>query len=463
MEEFHDEEEISGQDLYESFKAHLSGKSDEAFFDEDDLISIFDVAGDFDDDYIRLEVLFYGARYFPSSTALADRRGIFYQTYSDSMRDSYLNDHPELLTFVSSVLRLRAVAPEPELARKMLDDLIDGADNLSDEEMIQLADAAAALGVSGWLLDRLDVLRAKTEYPATLLYEMDVIFEMEKKPEICEKVLEDLTELEPFNSEFWRLLAQVQSELGKHELAESSIEYALAIEPTAKENLMVKAGILLATENPDKVDEATEILEKVLEMDSSDLDAAKQLMICYLTLDNRERARALADRLFPRYKGCDWLIAGMIALYPEKFDSLIKAFDEAGPHSEEDWIRVADMTAGEHPFLGAMVMLHAVTKIKFHTSWEALLRHLYSSEHYTEVCNFVASLADDEEFRQAFTGEMSVLYVKSLLKIGKYDDAKEYARTWVETFNGDGVTEEELKFEAISSFMREVLSNLSDK
>lgn len=460
MEEFH-EDENTNQVLYESFKAHLSGKNTGVFFDEDDLVAIFDIAGDFDDDYVRLEVLLYGARYYPDSSDLADRRGIYYQTYSDSMRDSFLNDHPELLTFVSSLLRLRAVAPEPEMARKMLDDLIDGAEDLSDEEMIQLADTAAALGVSQWLLDRLDILKSKTEFPATLLYEMDVIFEMEKKPEICESVLEELTELEPFNNEFWRLYAQVQSELGKHESALSSIEYALALDPASKENLMVKAGILLASEDEQKVDTATEILERVTKTDSDDMEAAQQLMICYLTMGKRDQAKKLTERIYHGHEGCDWLVAGMIALDPSRLEELLTAFDKAGPHTEEEWVRIADMASGEHPVLGALVMVKAATKIKFKTAWEPLLRHLYQSGRYAELCHFVMNLADNEDFRQAFTGEMSLLYVKSLLKLGRIDEAREYASSWAQTFDEDGVTEEELRFEAISSFMKEVLSKTS--
>lgn len=454
MEDFHDNEDTA---LYNRFKSYLRDRDSSAFFDEDDLVEVFDIAGDYDDDYVRMEVLFYGARYYPDSSDLADRRGILYQTYSDTMRDGYLNDHPELLTFISSVLRLRAVAPEPEMAYKMLDDLVDGADNLSDEEVIQLADAASALGVSQWLLDRLDLLKTKTEYPATLLYEMDVIFEMEKKPELCEKMLEELTELEPFNSEFWRLLAQVQSDMGGHEKAESSIDYALAIEPESVENILSKANILVRTDNSEKVEKAAALLEKLFEKDQSDMDVIQQLLLCYLFLERRDKAKALADKALVHHPESDWLIATMIALDPSRFGELIEAFEQSGPHPEEDWISVADMAASEHPVLGAMVMLTAATKVKFDKGWEPLFRHLYQSERYKALCDFVSNLAEDENFRANFTGEMSMLYVKSLLKLGRTGEAREYAKAWVDTFRDDGATEEEIRFEAISAYMREVL------
>ena len=55
-------EEQETERLYQRFKQSLSDREDMPFFDEDDLVAIYDYAGDYDDDYIRLEVLFYAAR-----------------------------------------------------------------------------------------------------------------------------------------------------------------------------------------------------------------------------------------------------------------------------------------------------------------------------------------------------------------------------------------------------------------
>lgn len=197
-------EEQETERLYQRFKQSLSDREDMPFFDEDDLVAIYDYAGDYDDDYIRLEVLFYAARYYPDSMPLSDRRAIYYQTYSDDMRDSYLFDNTAQESLIMNILRLRALNPQGEEARRLLDGIVERFDNMDDEEVIQLADAASAIGQVEWLIDRIDVLRGKTDYLATLLYEMDVVFEMNNRYDLSRKVLEELTMIEPFNVEIGR-------------------------------------------------------------------------------------------------------------------------------------------------------------------------------------------------------------------------------------------------------------------
>ena len=64
-------------DLVERFRADLSRPVGERFYSEDELITIFDLAGDSYDDYIRSEVLLLGMRLYPESDELMARRAIF--------------------------------------------------------------------------------------------------------------------------------------------------------------------------------------------------------------------------------------------------------------------------------------------------------------------------------------------------------------------------------------------------
>ena len=52
------------------FIAALAKGGDDCWFDEDELVQIFDYAGDTGNDYVRAEVLMWGARYFPDSKIL---------------------------------------------------------------------------------------------------------------------------------------------------------------------------------------------------------------------------------------------------------------------------------------------------------------------------------------------------------------------------------------------------------
>ena len=268
--------------LYQRFKNALGQGADKGYFDEDDIVVIFDTAGDFNDEYVRMEALLYAARYYPDSVAMADRRAIFYNSYSDTMRDDFLVDHPELVTFITSLLRLLSINPDTAQAIEHLDNLVAGVEELDDEEIIQLVDTAAALGLIDWLADNIELLKSKTSYQPTLLYEMDIVFENAKRYDLCVRVLEEVTTLEPFIGEFWRLLAQTYLELENFGQALSAIEYALAIDPADDVAKIVKAEILYRTADRSKLDEAIALLEPLLEKDPSREDIYRPLAFYFI-------------------------------------------------------------------------------------------------------------------------------------------------------------------------------------
>lgn len=63
MEDFSDERD----ELCRRFRQSLAKPISERFYDEDELVELFDYAGDLNDDYLRMEVLLCGARFYPGS------------------------------------------------------------------------------------------------------------------------------------------------------------------------------------------------------------------------------------------------------------------------------------------------------------------------------------------------------------------------------------------------------------
>lgn len=97
--------------LYNDFRASLS-KPGSAYFDEDDIIDIYDYAADNNDDFIRLEALMYAARMFPDSVEMADRRNYFYYYLGiDSGVESRLRNQRELSP-LGRLLKIRMEGPQ---------------------------------------------------------------------------------------------------------------------------------------------------------------------------------------------------------------------------------------------------------------------------------------------------------------------------------------------------------------
>ena len=62
------------EELARRFRADLGRPISERYYSEDELVSIFDYSGDRGDDYLRTEALLLGARLYPDSPELLQRR-----------------------------------------------------------------------------------------------------------------------------------------------------------------------------------------------------------------------------------------------------------------------------------------------------------------------------------------------------------------------------------------------------
>ncbi|MDE7377038.1 MAG: hypothetical protein K2N16_09345, partial [Muribaculaceae bacterium] len=242
--------------LLERFRESLSRPMSDRFFDEDDLIEIFDYAGDLNDDFLRMEALMCAARYFPDSEELLERRGIFYSQYSDDARDQFLKHNPQGGNLILELLALRNDNPKPAKAKERLAEMLDRYDRLSDEEVIQFVDAASALDCFGWMEQNFDKLRKKAKFEVVAVYEMAVAADVRRDYELSARMFEELTQMEPFNSYYWIQLARAYAELDDAEKSLSAVDYSLAIKPDSPQAMLVKARLLQAMERPKEEAEA---------------------------------------------------------------------------------------------------------------------------------------------------------------------------------------------------------------
>ena len=123
-----------GEELTRRFRADLARPVGERFYSEDDLIDIFDYAGDIADDYLRMEALLLGARLSPDSVELTERRAIFYLYLDRRAFKAYLEDNPAVDTPLWQILRLNLLNPGDPAVERVLQSFVDHAGRLTDEE-----------------------------------------------------------------------------------------------------------------------------------------------------------------------------------------------------------------------------------------------------------------------------------------------------------------------------------------
>lgn len=217
------------EQLYQNFKKSLAKPITERFFDESELVDIFDYAGDIEDDYVRLEVLIVAARLYPDSSMLADRHALFYlDQENDGAVNAYMSDNAGASTPIADIVRLE-LQDSPAGDPAPLEYLMTAYPSFTDEEMIRLVQLAADLNCYDWLIANLPRLRRKTDFVPSLLWE--VINEADNAGDTATAIAlaEELIELEPFSGTYWSALFRAHARAGNHEEARNAFEYASSI------------------------------------------------------------------------------------------------------------------------------------------------------------------------------------------------------------------------------------------
>ncbi len=256
------------EELYNQFKASLKEPVSERYFPEDELVEIFDYAGDVADDYAQFEVLFCAARLYPDSQQLLDRKALFYldTTESDENPESptaiaFVADNPDMSSPLMDITRLQVNHPEKPV--EALNFFLEQYDTLGDEEIIRLIDLACDLGQYDWVIQNLDTLRRKTPYAPTLLYElMNRATEAEDFRTVV-KVTEELIESEPFASGYWATQFRAYAKLGMEAEARSSFEYAKDLATGDEDTISFLADVILECA-PFLTDEGLEMVNDFL-------------------------------------------------------------------------------------------------------------------------------------------------------------------------------------------------------
>lgn len=436
-------------ELCSRFRASLqNGSTGSEYFDEDDLVEVFDFAGDLNDDYLRFEALLCGARYYPDSVPLKERRALLYGGISEEVSQKYLQDNASQHGALWDIARMRNASPMGSDAIDALDRLLADYNEFDDEEVIQLVDLASSVGQTDWLLDRLEALRAHVTYMPTLLFEIAVMLEMEGRYNEAIKLLDELTDLEPYNDQYWFMLAQEYDLDGNPAGALQALDLALAILPEDKAMRFYHARLL--SRNESGRDEAIASLERLAADFPEDQDISRFLAALYIERaddDDSEHSRILAaavlQKCFSLNPGDRKLASDLMAVDAAQSDKIIALVDKnQAPADVNEWIAWAD----ELETLGAYdkaidILLYCERKIGKTDAGinEALIIDYFMHQDFEAVCRRFetqtvgSSIATPDDAALIF-----VAYAISLAKVGRITDALQFSKMTLKIIVEDG-------------------------
>ena len=242
------ENENTRQELYERFKFALTQPVSDRFFDEDELIEIYDFAGDMQDDYVQMEALFCGARLYPESVGLAERRAFLYLETNDDesgkrtpAAGQFLKDNPELSSPLFDIARYEA--QDVPIPVEGLQFLLDQYPRFSDEETIRFIELACDSEAFEWLVEKADTIAAKCDNAPLVCFELAREADRRCENEILVRFADQLIEAEPFNAGYWIILLRGQVRLDREDDARATFDYAKALASDSPNDILALADI----------------------------------------------------------------------------------------------------------------------------------------------------------------------------------------------------------------------------
>lgn len=444
--------------LYNKFREELAGNDISIYYDEGDLADIFDYAGDVHDDYIRLEALLLGNRLFPDSEIMLERRAIWLANMGNEPLRQFILDHPRSNPSVMwETLRIRANAPyAPEQAISELESLLDRFRLDDDESIIQFVGLVRHLEQENWLVANIDRVRDRCDYPPTLLFEIARMAENRPQSTSALPLLEELTELDPFNTDYWGLMAELQSNCEQYEDSLASLEYAKALEPDDVELLTIEGYNYLKL---NRIDEAINAFRHALSVDADYFIAKRNLLEAYRMKGEAQKCAELIRELFRADPTDTSLLCEMLLTFPDETDETLAHFyANTDADENEAIVHVSELCRTGNETAALNYMRWYQKSFALSTQGKMVfIELLYHNGHYQEAYDY---LIDNLKSPVLSSSELPIIavIVSILLKLHIFDEALHFCNNWLEKLHA--ATVEHNSFHLINRGLRDILTDV---
>ena len=402
-------------------------------FDEQDLIEIFDYAGDLNNDFIRMEVLLRGSRFFPESRELSDRRGILYdELLSQEDVDEFLNSSTPPGTFIGEITRVKLASEQGKITAdevlKFVKKSLKEFAPLQDEEIVRLVQLVASVDKLEWMVSNIESVGTSVSNKDILYYEIAARSMDLSDYKTAIPLLEKLVENFPYSDQYWAMLSQCQIETQSFEAAEESIDMALAINPGNE--MAVNVKMIFLPQNA----EALPVLKSMYEHNPANDDVFYRYVTYLTSYGDPDDARKLLAKREIKNPLEQRMVIAYMRLSPEDITKFIKKLpkDTIAAIEPDFWMEIVYGAINAQFYESAVALLIQLARVKVvQFSFDMLMTYcdlLFKTRRFVEV---LAVLLAKENFDLCDFTENKIIILVSLIKTGNIAHARELATHWL--------------------------------
>ncbi len=271
MGEFDDQ--LSLEELYKKYLSTPVNLRSQKF-DDEDLLGIYDYAGDIADLTTQTEILALAHELYPDDEDFLIRRA--YHRLDNSLTEEveYIAKRLPDDSLHRFILLMRLNNDEtPEAWNSLCKGLMKASrKSLDDELIIRVFEIIKTESQLDWMLDNQKVIEERCLYKDTFLYELAICTNDFRRPRKALSIAKKLTELDPFESKFWYLQASIEGYgLSDIASADRDASYALALAPEFELAQILLAYLALLGKK--EFERGFGLVDEVLKADDSNPDA----------------------------------------------------------------------------------------------------------------------------------------------------------------------------------------------
>lgn len=293
MGEFDDQ--LSLEELYKKYLATPVNLRSQVF-DDEDLLGIYDYAGDISDTDTQEEILKLAHELYPDDENFLIRRAYHWLDNSFTEEVGYIAERLPEDSLHRFILLIRLNNDDSaEAWNSLCKGLIKASrKSLDDELIIRVFEIIKTESQLDWMLDNQKSLEDRCLYKDTFLYELAICTNDFRRPQKALSIAKKLTELDPFESKFWYLQASIEGYgLSDMASADRDASYALALAPEFELAQLLLAYLTLLSKKD--YERGFGLVDDVLKADDGNPDAiVLGILIAAASGDDSRKKRYLS-------------------------------------------------------------------------------------------------------------------------------------------------------------------------